>query len=298
MKRSVVVVLLLLFLCCQGRPLKVFVAAGFHGREYATSVLAERLLNRSKDAVNSTWKVVPRVNPRALEMAERDPEKHACQRVIPGSKVDPNRNFPPGKCMHSPPLLDHSLNEEEYQGPYPLSEPETQHLANEMRNFAPFDFAFFLHTGTEAVLWPYDSCFRRPTNTAYLRAVGRDIARVLEVGTFDQTSHALYLAIGTVSDWAFDELRVPFVYTLETYDPFYGSCHGKMRPDATLVRPNMTSEECRLFFVPHKDFHRSKLECVPAIDRYVERWERLYDLIEHEWHNNTKDWELLQRLIN
>jgi hypothetical protein len=197
------------------------------------------------------WIVYDDVNPEGAELARNG--TNPCNRVLPHTKVDPNRNFPPmpDNCNI---MGNFEPVDEECAGTQPLSEPETRALAQAMRAAMPLDMALFVHSGGVAILSPYDGCLsRRPRNyVEHLRwshRMAKQLPREWNV-TIGSGASALYPASGTASDWAYHHLGIPLVFTLETY--------GKE------VENNCTQQ-----FVPSDT------------QQYVDQWSLVWDLIEN-----------------
>jgi predicted deacylase len=231
------------------QSLRVFVSAGWHGREYATVELALDVLARPHSN-GIEWVGWHTVNPEGVELARNGTDR--CNRVLPHTQVDPNRNFPPTGMCDANEFMDPI--QEEDAGPYPFSEPETRALAEAMHRAMPLDVALFLHSGTVAFLTPLDACLSlRPKNHAQHMKLARGMARAYHATPdvpVGPSASVQYPARGTASDWAWRELRVPLVLTLETY--------GTDHPD------------CTKQFVPSDP------------NEYLERWSRVWDWMEQQ----------------
>ncbi len=259
-----------------GRPLRVFVAAGWHGREWATSELS-RALERcaAANATRSEWRFVHEVGPWSARRA-RTPSG-ACTRTNERG-VDLNRNFlPPLNCTR------HSQGRrggEEYGGERPFSEAETRAVRDALLEFEP-DVALFLHTGDDAIVLPYDACFEMPAEPLHTRQVklARKLAEAVGgVRRLGAGLPTMYPAEGTAMDWAYEHARVPFVYTLETYRTPQACADDSLLQKATDA---MTPEECERTFVPRSDRACARSD----LAGYLARWTRLVDAVEALLHD-------------
>lgn len=106
----------------------------------------------------------------------------------------------------------------EYPGPEAFSEPETVILRNLIEDFRP-DLLLSIHTGTLAVLVPYDDTPKKPPLYNDLIRVAEWIstqARCTEC-IVGRGASALYRARGTMGDFVFRHELCPFPITLEVY---------------------------------------------------------------------------------
>jgi hypothetical protein len=266
-------IFLLLLLIVLVNSLRVAVLCGWHGREWATVELCESILKRPAQH-GVEWIVISDVNPEGTELARSGVDP--CLRVLPRSRVDPNRNFPPvnDSCVH---LDGYIPIPEERAGEYPLSEPETRAVVARLREAMPIHMALFVHIGMEAFLYPMDACrTMRSSHHQVLHQLGLEMAEAVDVPNVAQSSKILGMAVGTASDWAHFELKIPLVYTLETY----------IAPDLTPEdEAHDTPEHCIKAFVPMEVAHRTSNSRYPSTRLYIERWNRLWSYIEeqHEW---------------
>ena len=113
---------------------RVLMLGGIHGDEYSSvSIMFHwmRTLNEHHSGMFH-WKVVPLVNPDGLLRSD--------SRRQNDNGVDLNRNFPtPDWKAESTDYWENRTrkNPRRYPGPYPLSEPESQWLAEEIKRFQP-----------------------------------------------------------------------------------------------------------------------------------------------------------------
>jgi hypothetical protein len=185
------------------------------------------------------------------------PEQYPCWRGN-WRGVDLNRNWPPVPgCIPRPPSGVAVSEEEPQRGPNPFSEAETRALRRLIATYAP-DVLLAVHSGTEAVLTPYDGCARTPLNwTDQLRfgrwLVSGGVCPACNINTAPRV--LLYEAGGTMTDYVLHWLNVPLVLTLEVYE--------NADAVAELSQQGVfTPELCRDMFVP------------PDMDAVLEPWDR------------------------
>jgi len=139
---------------------------------------------------------------------------------------------------------------ETYQGPEPVSEPETAVIENFIRSLfpdrrgtgfydpAPVDTSgifITLHSYGNLVLWPWSNTYAEAPNAEQFEMLGSKLA--FYNGYTAQAASDLYPASGTTLDLAYGELGVAsFLFELGTSaDGFYPSC---LRYD-TIIEPNI-----------------------------------------------------------
>lgn len=118
------------------KPLgRILLVGGTHGDELSSISVVFKWMNKLEQYHSGKfhWRVVPLLNPDGALLHE-----HSRQNA---NGVDLNRNFDtPGAAENA--ALDHwrtktYSNKRRYPGPFPLSEPETQWLFNEISAFKP-----------------------------------------------------------------------------------------------------------------------------------------------------------------
>jgi len=287
------------------RPLRIFAACAFHGREWATAELCQSWKRQYETYLQATdgsvlpeveWIIVSDVNRWGIQQA-RD-VGHACSRSNTNG-VDLNRNYPiPTACkqslFHTELVRNSTLPDgEEYAGPDPFSEAETRSLVETIEQHAPIDIAFFVHTGDELVLTPFDACWEAPENYEHQLRLARWLNHTanLRVRAIGAGMTTLYPATGTATDYVHSYLDVPFVFTLETYR-LPTECADLYPGLSSMPTAEMNAHQCRLTFVPR---HGSDCD-TDDLSAYVRRWSRLFDAIL-ELVRNEKDRETLWRWI-
>lgn len=288
----------------QSSPVRVYVACGFHGREWATVDLCEAMKRRVEELQSratadrpfwTDWYFDTNVNPDGVRAA-RTVDGSECQRGN-SRGVDINRNFPPIKCPFGgaparPPFMRMvGRDAEDYPGASPLSEYESRQVVAHIREFRP-DIALFIHTGTVGLMLPYDSCFEPAGTTDVLRMV--EVAgRIAEVVGIDKTKIAksttrMSPAVGTATDYAFEEMGVPFAFTVETYE-MPVKCEGARE---LLRKPSAryTSADCVKAFVPHSASDNCRR---PDMASYIDKWVKLVDGVERVVSMDPKERAIL-----
>jgi hypothetical protein len=153
------------------RPLRIFAACGFHGREFQTTDICNYWASRNSSKLIQ-WRIISNVNPWSTRQVQVRGEK--CSRTN-SNGVDINRNFPRplSKICINPYKLPvpSKLGDEDYAGREPFSEEESRMLDREMKRFSPIDMAILVHTGEEAIILPWDSCWTPPKEPIYSRQV-------------------------------------------------------------------------------------------------------------------------------
>lgn len=103
---------------------------------------------------------------------------------------------------------------DDYPGPAPFSEPETQ----VMRDFAmqhDFEYAISFHSGTEYILYPWTHTTVPTVDDQKFRAIASDLAMLVNA-SYGQASEELYEAYGTWDDWMYGN-RSTYAFTCEIF---------------------------------------------------------------------------------
>mmetsp|Transcript_12654 Transcript_12654/g.34074 ORF Transcript_12654/g.34074 Transcript_12654/m.34074 type:complete len:577 (+) Transcript_12654:14-1744(+) len=229
------------------RKTRVLAVFGEHGRELIGPEVALRLAETVCAHEDPKWDatlldvefvIIPVANEHGRGLVERGVD--VCSRLNENG-VDLNRNFPYQWGKHDAT----TLLEEEPCGPTPFSEPETRAIDHFVRQFRPHLYLSF-HSGDQAVILPYDSSRSPPPleRMQRLRAVAdRALGLTFKSNSTVEDSRAGpresptasksaggggfvtgsasnvfgYCAFGTATDYVFEVLRVPFVYTIELF---------------------------------------------------------------------------------
>lgn len=225
-----------------------FLMAEIHAREYVTAETATRfaehfLLNYGHDA-DVTW-LLDHYRLYILTMDNPDGRKHAETEYSwrkntnitngcindwdGGTDLNRNHSFHWGGASNDP-------CDPTYQGPQPVSEPETQALQTFVLTLfadqrgdgdtdaAPADttgLLISLHSYSELVLWPWGWTDADSPNHAQLQTLGRRMAYFNDY--MPQQANELYPTTGTTDDWAYGELGIA-AYTFEMGTTFFQDC--------------------------------------------------------------------------
>ena len=169
-------------------------------------------------------------------MAQEPPAERGSSAV--GTDLNRNWSFQWGCCGGS----SGTFSSETYRGAAPFSAPETQRVRDFVNSRvvggaqqikAHIDF----HTYSELVLWPYGYTTANTTGTltaddqAMLSTLGQQMAATN--GYTPEQASDLYIADGTIDDWAWGVHRIPS-YTFEMYPRT--SNPGFYPPDEVIAR--------------------------------------------------------------
>jgi len=144
-----------------------------------------------------------------------------------GYGVDLNRNYPFGwnSCNGS----SNSTSAQNYRGPNPASEPETQAMMDFVSKIKPV-FNISYHSYSELVLYPY-GCKPNVATNSEVVAIGQEMGKRLKykAGT---PWELLYNADGGDIDWMYQvEQVIPYVIevnsTMEGFHPDYNRARNK-----------------------------------------------------------------------
>ncbi|UCG36077.1 MAG: hypothetical protein JSV64_05475 [Candidatus Bathyarchaeota archaeon] len=103
--------------------------------------------------------------------------------------------------------------DEDYRGPAPFSEPETQ----AMRDFAlqhDFKYSVSLHSGAEMVIYPWGYSANPPTDVIVFNEMASDLATL--TSSAYQQGGTWYTTSGVWEDWMYGN-RCSFAFTCEIY---------------------------------------------------------------------------------
>lgn len=212
------------------------IAAGFHGQEWLTSLLALRwaeILLRSKATRTPIWGVdtfnllreiviIPCVNPDGVQIAIEGPSA-ACrysQMVADLSSasselwnanargVDINHNFNAGWNISRQNEIRSGIlgsSPRRYGGPVPESEPETKAIVNFSKIRKP-SMAFAVHSQGEEIFWQYGNIIPPRSET-----IAKILAAASGYRLVDNTGLASH---GGFKDWFIEYFNKP-AYTIE-----------------------------------------------------------------------------------
>jgi carboxypeptidase T len=225
-----------------------FLMAEIHARELVTAETATRFAEHLLTSYNSdadiTW-LLNYYRIYIVSMTNPDGRKHAENGILwrkntnisngcindwdGGTDLNRNHSFHWGGASRDPCYPT-------YQGPVPISEPETQAIQNfvlsiltDQRGTADTDPApentsgifISLHSYGNLVLWPWGWTDTDAPNHTQLQTLGRRLAYFNNYTP--QQANELYLTTGTSDDWAYGELGAA-AYTFEMGTTFFQDC--------------------------------------------------------------------------
>jgi len=240
-----------------------FLMAEIHAREYVTAETAMRygeyLASNYGIDPDITWLldyfriyIVTMTNPDGRKFAEQGLYWRKNTNNIAGGGcgypnygIDLNRNhgFHWGGASSYP-------CDETYQGPVPVSEPETQAIQNYVMTLlpdqrgpgdndpAPVDTTgtlISLHSYSQLVLWPWGWTYGQAPNNTQMQTLGRHLAYFNNYTP--QQAVDLYPTTGTSDDWSYGELGIAS-YTFEMGTNFFQGCTSF---ENTIYPNNMTA---------------------------------------------------------
>ena len=178
----------------------------------------------------TTFTIIPIENVNGRAMVEES--KKFCERKN-GRGVDVNRNFPVNFGVKE---KDYDPNEE-FPGPYAMSEPESKVLEKLFKDVKPHAWVN-VHSGMEAIFTPYDHKNEEPKGEypEFARKIGEEINQMhcgKRCVTGSGGKGVGYLAHGTVTDYAFDVVKVPAAFTWEIYgdtQAHFDDCFAMFNP--------------------------------------------------------------------
>ena len=232
---------------------KLFVNAGIHAREYATTPLvlefARRLVNGHGVDADATWildhheiHLLLATNPDGRKKAEagllwrKNTNTAYCGATSNSRGADLNRNFGFGWNSTGGAGSSGSACNETYRGPSAASEPETRAVEAYIRSLwpdrrgpnrtdpAPLDTSGIhldIHSHGRLLLWPWGTNGAVAGNDTQLATLGRKFA--YWNGHTPERSLDLYETDGTSDGPSYGELGVP-AFTFELGTAFFEQC--------------------------------------------------------------------------
>jgi len=250
--------------------LRVFILCNQHAREVVTGELCYHMIRllqlHTRDDFftielgQQTMKgvgfwIVPVGNPWGRRLVESN-VSHGCQRVnING--VDLNRNFP---SVHERRYA--STNPEEYPGPNPLSEYETQAVL-EYAHFAEPHLVLNIHSGGNDILLPFDGDDEQlpPRYTRMLHIAAHARKGICPECKVDSSSIVYSPADGTFVDYMMVVGGAPLAYTFEIFTK------------SEITDALVTGRDCQNFFNPSEgaELTRTMRKWITIILRVTEK---------------------------
>lgn len=199
---------------------KVYMQCQIHAREWVTGstcmyiidylVKGYGKMNRVTNILDNIELVaVPFVNPDGYvytwqhdRLWRKNRNKYS---GAPCTGVDINRNFPWG--FKSKPLSDACA--EDYPGPKPLSELETEHIINFFRQHAPIVGAIDWHSYGQLILRPWGYTNATAPDDAWLKRLSTEMANIIKQTKGSEytpeRSTDLYPCYGIGADWLYSD---------------------------------------------------------------------------------------------
>lgn len=194
-----------------------------HARERITSEIALEILKSAKNITSRRVTVIPVLNVWGRKRVDKG---QICLRKNKHG-VDTNRNFQTHHRHH------YARHGEEYEGPYPLSEKESQVILKHLKEAKQY---INVHSGEFAIYAPYDSNAEDiPTSFDIMQKrlrIAKHLCPECKVGRAAKTSS--YKAYGTSVDYAITH-GVEEAYTFEVFGENRISCKAAFNPPLSLL---------------------------------------------------------------
>ena len=201
------------------RPAVAF-TANLHARELAPVEMAYALIEKLaadydrdpeiKRLVDSrVIYIAPMLNPDGHHRAEHGEDwrknTHEC---TGGVGADLNRNFPfkwggPGTSNQASPMI--------YRGPPAASEPETQAVVRFLSGIPNLKIGMDYHAYSNLIMWSWGYTVEKPKDAQLLSTIGKQLASFN--GYKPMQACDLYLTSGSVRDFSYGQLGVPYFTT-------------------------------------------------------------------------------------
>ena len=167
---------------------------------------------------------MPMANPDGHHRAEKgDDWRKNTHTFTGGIGVDLNRNFPfkwgfdNGGASLRP-------SSDTYQGPGPASEPETKAIKNFLSTIPNLKIGMDYHAYSNLIMWPWGWTANPAPDAKMLETIGRKLASFNKYKPIQASS--LYPTCGTIRDFVYGELNVPYFTTeiggrMDGFDPSF-----------------------------------------------------------------------------
>ncbi|XP_059613884.1 carboxypeptidase B-like [Phlebotomus argentipes] len=213
-----------------GTKPKIFIDAGIHAREWIAPMAALNLIHElvehsadHADFLACDWIVIPSVNPDGYQFShDSDRMWRKTRSKNAGSTcrgVDGNRNYKYYWGFGTG--ISHNPCSDVFLGPEPLSEPETQAVANELaKDAAGVRLYLSFHSYGDWLLFPWGYDRVHHDNHSELDSLGHKVAAAVKSAhgrkyTVGNSAILLYPASGASDDHAAGEHNITLSYTVE-----------------------------------------------------------------------------------
>lgn len=201
------------------KPMDQLWVFGEHAREKITSEIAFHTL---KDVINmkpdKRITIIPVLNVWGRKQVDKG--NHCLRKNKNG--VDTNRNYQIQEKHH------YDISSDEYEGPHPLSEKETQLVSSLL--LSGVKRYINVHSGEYSMYMPYDSNSSPPPHADRMRQVLNILHEQCSQCVYGSAATvSTYKAFGTSVDYAIKN-GIPEAYTFEVYGQIASSCEKMFNP--------------------------------------------------------------------
>lgn len=168
--------------------------------------------------------VMPMANPDGHHQAEKGVDQRKNTHPFTGGiGVDLNRNFPFKWNLENGGAHSHPSSET-YQGPSAVSEPETKAIKGFLSSIPNLKIGMDYHAYSNLIMWPWGWTDKPAPDAQLLETIGKKLASFNKYKPIQASS--LYPTSGTIRDFVYGELHVPYFTTeigsrMDGFDPSF-----------------------------------------------------------------------------